>query len=152
MIFESVSDFDIRISDFYQDILLILSTIILLRYIRDTTLSRLPGCMRSNLFLSFNKVINGNVREIRNAIEYAFVLCQNELIDIDHLPPKIAKRGIKRHPKTNMAPEENRTQVATLKALREANGNQSEAARTLGVSRVTAWKRIKKYGIDLKTL
>ena len=38
LIFEFVSDFDIRISDFYQGILLILSTIILLRYIRDTTL------------------------------------------------------------------------------------------------------------------
>jgi transcriptional regulator of acetoin/glycerol metabolism len=36
-----------------------------------------------------------------------------------------------------------------LKALRRVNGNQSEAARTLGVSRVTIWKRIKKYGVNL---
>ena len=36
-----------------------------------------------------------------------------------------------------------------LQALREAEGNQSEAARLLGVSRVTVWKRIRKYGIDL---
>ena len=30
------------------------------------------------------------------------------------------------------------------------DGNQSETARILGVSRVTIWKRIKKYGIDLE--
>jgi transcriptional regulator of acetoin/glycerol metabolism len=36
-----------------------------------------------------------------------------------------------------------------LKALRDSDGNQSEAARLLGVSRVTVWKRIRKYGIDL---
>jgi transcriptional regulator of acetoin/glycerol metabolism len=36
-----------------------------------------------------------------------------------------------------------------IDVLREANGNQSEAARILGVSRVTVWKRMKKYGIDV---
>jgi two-component system response regulator HydG len=35
--------------------------------------------------------------------------------------------------------------------LRQTEGNQSEAARVLGVSRITVWKRIKKFGIDLKT-
>jgi|GEM_PF-6521612 len=34
-------------------------------------------------------------------------------------------------------------------ALQKANGNQSEAARQLGGRRVTIWKRIRKYGIDL---
>jgi transcriptional regulator of acetoin/glycerol metabolism len=34
-----------------------------------------------------------------------------------------------------------------LRVLHQAAGNQSEAARILGVSRVTIWKRIKKYGI-----
>ncbi|MGD9044154.1 MAG: helix-turn-helix domain-containing protein [Desulfobacterales bacterium] len=36
-----------------------------------------------------------------------------------------------------------------LKVLRQVNGNQSIAARALGVSRVTIWKRIKKYGVNL---
>jgi transcriptional regulator of acetoin/glycerol metabolism len=38
-----------------------------------------------------------------------------------------------------------------LDTLRQVGGNQSEAARILGVSRVTIWKRIKKYGINLET-
>ena len=35
--------------------------------------------------------------------------------------------------------------------IEKTGGNQSEAARILGVSRVTIWKRIKKYGINLLT-
>jgi transcriptional regulator of acetoin/glycerol metabolism len=38
-----------------------------------------------------------------------------------------------------------------IQTLRRVGGNQSEAARMLGVSRVTIWKRIKKYGIDLNS-
>jgi DNA-binding protein Fis len=34
-----------------------------------------------------------------------------------------------------------------VRVLRQAAGNQSKAARILGVSRVTIWKRIKKYGV-----
>ena len=39
---------------------------------------------------------------------------------------------------------------ALVGALRQANGNQSQAARILGINRVTVWNRMKKYGIDLK--
>ena len=40
--------------------------------------------------------------------------------------------------------------IVIQRVLAECGGNTSEAARRLGVSRVTVWKRIKKYGIDLK--
>ena len=94
----------------------------------------------------------GNVRELRNAIEYAFVLCPGGWIDKEHLPPKVS--GFAQKNSTG-----NRTRRSSwknerdnlLKALRQANGNQSEAAKLMGVSRVTIWKRIKKYGIDLNT-
>jgi len=36
--------------------------------------------------------------------------------------------------------------------LRQAGGNQSQAAALLGVSRVTIWHRMKKYGIDVRRL
>ena len=39
---------------------------------------------------------------------------------------------------------------ALIEALRRTNGNQSQAARILGINRVTVWNRMKKYGIDLK--
>jgi len=37
-----------------------------------------------------------------------------------------------------------------IEALRQSNGNQTQAARILNINRVTVWNRMKKYGIDLK--
>ena len=93
----------------------------------------------------------GNVRELRNAIEYAFVLCPGGWIDKKHLPPKVTRpsQATTSYNKANSgAWNEEREQL--IQTLRQVEGNQSEAARLLGVSRVTIWKRIKKYGIDLR--
>jgi PAS domain S-box-containing protein len=92
----------------------------------------------------------GNVRELRNAVEYAFVLCSENWIGREHLPPKITSNGKKptvHHHQSAASWEEERTRL--IHTLRRVGGNQSEAARILGVSRVTIWKRIKKYGIKL---
>jgi two-component system response regulator HydG len=94
----------------------------------------------------------GNVRELRNAIEYAFVLCSGSWIGQEHLPPKITANGNKTSTthRQNAASRENE-RISLINALQQVGGNQSEAARILGVSRVTVWKRIKKYGIHLKS-
>lgn len=92
----------------------------------------------------------GNVRELRNAIEYAFILCPGDSIDVEHLPPKIT--GTPQDypaPATARMNTNHQKREALIKALRQAGGNRSEASRILGVSRVTVWKQIKKYGIDL---
>lgn len=93
----------------------------------------------------------GNVRELKSAFEYAFVTCNESLICPEHLPPDIV-RG-KRHAKiTNGQNHPNRdkkNRQALIDALREAGGNQSRAAEILGVSRVTVWNRIRRYGISV---
>jgi len=92
----------------------------------------------------------GNVRELRNAVEYAFVLCSGDWIGKEHLPPKItmgSKRVTANHATGSQSWEDERNHL--IQTLRRVGGNQSEAARLLGVSRVTIWKRVKKYGIDL---
>jgi transcriptional regulator of acetoin/glycerol metabolism len=89
---------------------------------------------------------------LRNAIEYAFVLCSGNWINKEHLPPKISangKRPLRNHHRSAASWEGERKKL--MDTLRQVGGNQSEAARILGVSRVTIWKRIKKYGIDLET-
>lgn len=91
----------------------------------------------------------GNVRELRNTIEYAFVLCKGEIIDLDHLPPKMTgnskKYGLERRGDAGL----NQERRQLIEALRRTDGNQSEAARMLGISRVTIWKRIKRHRINL---
>ncbi len=90
----------------------------------------------------------GNIRELRNAIEYASVLCPGGAIDVQHLPVKIRQqvrdsaKGAAKRPLDESMDKEN-----LVTALEQAGGNQSEAARILGVSRVTVWKKIKKYGL-----
>jgi DNA-binding NtrC family response regulator len=92
----------------------------------------------------------GNVRELRNAIEYAFVLCQSGGIGVQHLPHKIAGGGVARQVVCGMDADCVKERDALIAVLRNAGGNQSEAARMLGVSRVTIWKRMKRFGIDMK--
>ena len=88
----------------------------------------------------------GNVRELRNAIEYALVLCPGGEIGAHHLPHKIAPASACPPP---AEPLEARERDELVRVLRQVGGNQSAAARQLGVSRVTVWKRMKKHHIDL---
>jgi PAS domain S-box-containing protein len=89
----------------------------------------------------------GNVRELRNAIDYALVLCPGGEIGPQHLPQRIgvAAGGATGPPD----PAEAIERTGLIQALRQAGGNQSAAARLLGVSRVTVWKRMKKHRVDL---
>jgi transcriptional regulator with PAS, ATPase and Fis domain len=90
----------------------------------------------------------GNVRELRNAIEYAFVLCPGGGIGINHLPVKIVS-GAKEvdRPSHLPSPKTDRKEEL-IKVLKETGGNRSKAAKQLGISRVTIWKRMKKYGLS----
>ncbi len=91
----------------------------------------------------------GNVRELRNAIEYAFVLCPGPQIAVRHLPPRIrdTARG---SALPVLSTKDVHLKQQLLEALRETGGNQTRAAALLGVSRVTIWKRMRKFGIQPK--
>jgi two-component system, NtrC family, response regulator HydG len=91
----------------------------------------------------------GNVRELRNAVEYAFVLCSGRHIHVEHLPPKIISTDFGYTDNLPLIQQKttDRARNELIRALRQAGGNQSKAASILGVSRVTIWKRLKKYGI-----
>lgn len=94
----------------------------------------------------------GNVRELRNAMEYALVLCPSGRINTGHLPPKITHYIERANQATGSSkPFFRQERENLIDVLRKTNGNQSEAAKILQVSRVTIWKRIKKYNIDLQT-
>lgn len=92
----------------------------------------------------------GNVRQLRNAIERAVVLAEGDVIDDVHLPERVlARAGVL--PSSGV--EDLVSQLAEMEmqlvraALEESNGNQSEAARRLGVSRRSLIYRMKKYGL-----
>jgi len=101
-----------------------------------------PGAM--DRFMSYSWP--GNVRELKSTLEYAFVIGEKGIIDLDQLPHPLVSEA-SRHPAKPKEPEE---KIALVEALRQSNGNQSMAARILGVNRVTVWNRMRKHGIDLR--
>ena len=94
----------------------------------------------------------GNVRELINAVEYAFVICKGEEILAEHLPGHITQGAAA--PRTSAVRPRRRGKFSgqdrkrILEALEQAGGRKEEAARILGVSRVTLWKWLK--AIDQK--
>jgi two-component system response regulator HydG len=93
----------------------------------------------------------GNVRELKNAFEYAFVTCQGKLIHPFHLPPNIFHWRDAKTVQTKLSVSQQDMKKKRLaEALKMTGGNRSEAARILGVSRVTVWKQMKRFGIDAK--
>ena len=98
----------------------------------------------------------GNIRELRNSVEYAFVLARGKSIGIEHLPEKITSFNPMEAKPIKIAEHNGVVKVGLsekerlINALQQADGNQTKAADILGVSRITVWKRIKKHGIQLK--
>lgn len=85
----------------------------------------------------------GNVRELQNAIRYAFIKCQSDVIEPEHLPPRIRDAIIGSKPPT--AARSGLTKEAFELALEKAEGNRSKAAEHLGVSRATLYRFLKDH-------
>jgi transcriptional regulator with PAS, ATPase and Fis domain len=93
----------------------------------------------------------GNVRELRNAIEHALVTMVAGTIQLDDLPIEV--RGPREARTTIPDPARRSAAVAGSpreqieEALRQSGGNRAEAARILGIGRVTLWKRMRRLGM-----
>lgn len=109
---------------------------------------KIRGISNETMSVLMNYRWPGNVRELKSAFEYAFVTCQENMIQPYHLPPNIdhdrkAAYEVKQSPFNR----EKIKRQKLIEALEQSNGNQSEAARILGVTRVTVWNRMKRFGI-----
>ena len=143
-----------------DDIPLLVHTFI--RRLRIKTGKTISGLSPAAMECFMNYPWPGNVRELKGALEFAFVIAEEGLIDLDQLPPKIAKPAqLSMQPvmqnvdsledRVDIVPSSDLTEKMTLvEALKKTNGNQSQAARILDINRVTVWNRMKKYRIDLK--
>ncbi len=93
----------------------------------------------------------GNVRELRNAIEYAMVMGDGPVLTEADLPPEILGQepGADRANVAPAPPEDLPEEARTLlQALERAGGHHGRAAKALGLSRVTLWRRLRRYGLD----
>jgi two-component system, NtrC family, response regulator HydG len=130
-----------------EDIPVLVSSFI--QRLQRITGKAITGLTSDAMRLFMNYSWPGNVRELKSALEYAFVIAEAGKIDSDHLPPNLVQRDVA--PAAGSSPnDEAGEKAALIDALRRTNGNQTQAARLLGINRVTVWNRMRKYGLDLK--
>jgi len=106
----------------------------------------ISGLSREALADLMNYDWPGNIRELQNAIEHAFILCHGGLIQPQHLPSPlheacIGTDGIPAG--LTLAEVENRM---IKEALARNNGQKLAAARELGIDKTTLWRKIKRIG------
>lgn len=113
----------------------------------------IAGISKETMEILINHSWPGNVRELKGAFEYAFVTCHEEMIQPCHLPETILRPKVTQiTPKRNAFNVQEIEKQELLEVLERTGGNQSKAAEILGVSRVTIWNRMKRYGIDAKRM
>ena len=93
----------------------------------------------------------GNVRELRNAIEHALVVQRGDTVGLLDLPTNV--RGSANTTRTalgarELTPEQEAERLRILAALESNRWNRSSTAESLGVSRVTLWKKMGRYQIE----
>lgn len=95
----------------------------------------------------------GNIRELKNVIERACILTDNGAILPSHLPNDLQTTSCEDASRDLIVPlselsleETEKKQI--LAVLEKTAGNKSEAARILGIARITLREKLKKYGID----
>ena len=91
----------------------------------------------------------GNVRELENALEHAFVVCRRDLIEPEHLPESL--RPAVGAPLASAAglPLREIEARAIRDALARHGGKRVAAARELGISKTTLWRKVKQMKIDI---
>ncbi len=104
----------------------------------------------------------GNVRELKNALDYAYAIGDGPVLELTDLPPEIVDagpevwQGVVDRTAPELAPgtavaeardEDGRERERIERALMRASGSREQAARLLGISRVTLWRRMKGLGI-----
>jgi len=91
----------------------------------------------------------GNIRELHNVVEYAFAVGRGTTLRCSELPPEFREaRAVESQPAQNSVPLSAAEESAAIRqALEQSNDRVSQAARSLGMSRATFWRKRKMYGI-----
>ncbi len=97
----------------------------------------------------------GNIRELENIIEYATVVCKDNLIGIEHLPDYLREKSVV---KESLAANKNSKKNVSWKsiernfiydALMKNKWNRKATAAQLGIHPTTLWRKIKQFNLEI---
>jgi transcriptional regulator of acetoin/glycerol metabolism len=101
-------------------------------------------CSRAAMQLLMRANWPGNIAQLRQVLSKVVQHRRSGVIEPDDLPPEcrtVARRVLN--------PLESMERDAIVRSLLDSQGNKNEAARALGVSRATIYRKIREYGIDI---
>ncbi len=118
---------------------------------------RVKSMSREALIRLENYDFPGNARELENIIERSLALCDGAEVQVHHLPTDLSIQQIHLAPaplqtvNPHRSLEENQCEYI-LSVLKSVGGNKTQAAKIIGIDRVSLWRKLKKYkknGIDI---
>ena len=92
----------------------------------------------------------GNIRELQNIIEHAFVLCKGSVIEQEHLPKEILEKKeetLKGGPTIYKGLQEAEAHLIR-ETLKRYNGHRGKTANALGIAKSTLWRKMRRYKIE----
>jgi len=102
------------------------------------------------LSILMNYDFPGNVRELENIVERGVALSNSNIIGVEQLPEDLRELTIrtfrKREGRIHSLEEQEMSYIQWV--LKEVGGNKTLAAQTLGIDRVSLWRKLKKYGLE----
>jgi PAS domain S-box-containing protein len=90
----------------------------------------------------------GNVRELENIIEQAFVLCRGGLIEVSHLPPELRPPSLGADTLNNGLSLREMEKHLIGAALARSSGNRQRAADELGINPSTLYRKLQAFGFQ----
>jgi PAS domain S-box-containing protein len=116
--------------------------------LRLKTGKAIEGIDRSTMEILKEYSWPGNVRELKSVFAFIFATCNESVIQPVHLPPDLLKhKSPSGSPRTLKNSRQEIKKKQLVNALAQTKGNKSKAAEILGISRVTVWNRLKRYGL-----
>jgi transcriptional regulator with PAS, ATPase and Fis domain len=111
---------------------------------------RITGCSERVMSALMRYRFPGNIRELENAIEHAFVVCIDTTIQMDDLPQHILSdlASAEQTPPAAKPLLEDAEMQAIVSSLERNDYNRTRTAGELGISRNTLWRKMKRYGIS----
>jgi PAS domain S-box-containing protein len=99
---------------------------------------------RQALSLLMRAEFPGNIRELENVIEHAFVMARGGTIRARHLPDSVRSGGGASPP----ASFDEAEKELIVRTLEQTGWNRAAAARELGIHKTTLWRKMKRLGVD----